>query len=58
LLAEPSGHVKKAAFEAELQDAVAAGLEVAGRPVIRRNQAALLKKAPLPKKREKQSTLG
>jgi len=44
LLAEPSGHVTKAAFEAEVQDAAAAGLEVAGRPVIRRNQAALLKK--------------
>ena len=45
LLAEPSGHVNKAAFEAELQDASAAGLEVAGRPVIARSQAALLKKA-------------
>ena len=45
LLAEPSGHVKPAAFEAELQDAAAAGLEVAGRPMIRRSQAALLKKS-------------
>jgi ubiquinone/menaquinone biosynthesis C-methylase UbiE len=44
LLAEPSGHVNKAAFETELQDAAAAGLEVAGRPVIARSQAALLKK--------------
>jgi len=44
LLAEPSGHVKPAAFEAELQDAAAAGLEVSGRPVISRSQAALLKK--------------
>jgi cyclopropane fatty-acyl-phospholipid synthase-like methyltransferase len=44
LLAEPSGHVKKDAFEAELQDAAAAGLEVIDRPVIRRSQAALLKK--------------
>jgi SAM-dependent methyltransferase len=44
LLAEPSGHVNKAAFENELQDAAAAGLEVAGRPVIARSQAALLKK--------------
>jgi SAM-dependent methyltransferase len=44
LLAEPSGHVKPAAFEAELQDAAAAGLEVADRPAIRRSQAALLKK--------------
>jgi SAM-dependent methyltransferase len=44
LLAEPSGHVKKDAFEAELQDACAAGLEVTGRPVIPRTQAALLQK--------------
>jgi SAM-dependent methyltransferase len=44
LLAEPSGHVKKDAFEAELQDAAAAGLEVTDRPVIRRSQAAVLKK--------------
>jgi len=44
LLAEPSGHVKKDAFEAELQDAAAAGLELTGRPVIRRSQAALLTK--------------
>jgi len=44
LLAEPSGHVKQDAFEAELQDAAAAGLEVADRPAIRRSQAALLKK--------------
>jgi cyclopropane fatty-acyl-phospholipid synthase-like methyltransferase len=44
LLAEPSGHVKQDAFEAELQDAAAAGLEVADRPTIRRSQAALLKK--------------
>ena len=44
LLAEPSGHVKQDAFEAELQDAAAAGLEVADRPTIRRSQAVLLKK--------------
>jgi tRNA A58 N-methylase Trm61 len=44
LLAEPSGHVKKAAFEAELKDAAVAGLEVADRPAIRRSQAALLRK--------------
>jgi tRNA A58 N-methylase Trm61 len=44
LLAEPAGHVKKAAFDAELQDAAAAGLEVTDRPAIRRSQAALLKK--------------
>jgi ubiquinone/menaquinone biosynthesis C-methylase UbiE len=45
LLAEPSGHVKKDAFEAELQDAAAAGLEVTDRPTIRRSQAALLRRA-------------
>lgn len=45
LLAEPSGHVQKAAFEAELQDAAAAGLELTDRPVIPRSQAALLKRA-------------
>jgi predicted O-methyltransferase YrrM len=45
LLAEPSGHVKQAAFEAELRDATAAGLEVAGRPAIPRSLAALLKKS-------------
>jgi cyclopropane fatty-acyl-phospholipid synthase-like methyltransferase len=44
LLAEPSGHVTKAAFETELQDAAAAGLEVTARPAIPRSQAALLKK--------------
>lgn len=44
LLAEPAGHVKKDAFEAELQDAAAAGLETIDRPAIRRSQAALLKK--------------
>jgi SAM-dependent methyltransferase len=44
LLAEPSGHVKKEAFDAELQDAAAAGLEVKDRPAIRRSQAALLTK--------------
>jgi hypothetical protein len=36
--------VKPATFDAELQDAAAAGLEVADRPTIRRSQAALLKK--------------
>jgi SAM-dependent methyltransferase len=44
LLAEPSGHVKEDAFEAELQDAAAAGLKVMDRPAIPRSQAALLKK--------------
>jgi SAM-dependent methyltransferase len=46
LLAEPAGHVKLAGFEAELKDAAAAGLELTDRPVIRRSQAALLKKRP------------
>ena len=44
LLVEPSGHVKNDAFEGELRDAAAAGLEVTGRPTIRRSQAALLRK--------------
>src|SRR5271157_4636156 len=44
LLAEPSGHVSETAFEAELQDAAAAGLEVTDRPAIPRSQAALLRK--------------
>jgi cyclopropane fatty-acyl-phospholipid synthase-like methyltransferase len=44
LLAEPSGHVKADAFEAELRDAAAARLEVAERPTISRSHAALLKK--------------
>jgi tRNA A58 N-methylase Trm61 len=44
LLAEPSGHVKKDAFDAELQDAAAAGFEVVSRPAIPRSQAALLRK--------------
>jgi ubiquinone/menaquinone biosynthesis C-methylase UbiE len=44
LLAEPSGHVKAPAFQAELDAAAQAGFEVTGRPHIRSNQAALLKK--------------
>ena len=44
LLAEPSGHVNKDAFEAELRDAASAGLEVTDRPAVARSQAALLKK--------------
>jgi len=44
LLAEPSGHVKQSAFDAELRDAAAAGLELMGRPAISRSQAALLRK--------------
>jgi len=45
LLAEPSGHVKPELFAKELQAAAEAGFTVAGRPTIRRSQAALLKKA-------------
>jgi SAM-dependent methyltransferase len=44
LLAEPSGHVRKADFDAELRDAAAAGLEVTDHPLIRRSQTALLRK--------------
>jgi len=45
LLAEPSGHVTEAKFQAELDAAKAVGLTVGERPVIRRSQAALLKRA-------------
>ena len=45
LLAEPSGHVKTAEFEAELALAEQAGLKVAERPAIRRSHAALLVKS-------------
>lgn len=45
LLAEPGGHVNAARFEAELAAANRAGLQLAGRPSIRRNRTALLKKA-------------
>jgi SAM-dependent methyltransferase len=44
LLAEPSGHVKAPAFQAELDAAAQAGFEVADRPSIRRSRIALLKK--------------
>ncbi|HXY03322.1 MAG TPA: methyltransferase domain-containing protein [Terriglobales bacterium] len=44
LLAEPSGHVKAAEFERELQAASQAGYMVASRPDISRSYAALLKK--------------
>ena len=44
LLAEPLGHVNDAKFEAELASAAEAHFEVAARPVIRRNRAALLVK--------------
>jgi hypothetical protein len=45
LLAEPSGHVSPAQFEAELTVAAQAGLEPADHPSIRRSRAALLKRA-------------
>ena len=45
LLAEPAGHVKTAAFEAELQAATRAGFELAGRPSISRSRAAFLRRA-------------
>jgi SAM-dependent methyltransferase len=44
LFAEPAGHVKPAAFEAELAAAIHAGFEVVGRPAIRRSHAAFLKR--------------
>jgi SAM-dependent methyltransferase len=44
LLAEPPGHVKAARFEAELQAAAQAGLELVDRPPISRSRTALLKK--------------
>ena len=45
LLAEPAGHVKDEAFEAELQNAMQAGFVATGRPTIRRSHAALLTKS-------------
>jgi len=44
LLAEPAGHVKPEAFQAELDAAAKAGFAVTDRPVLRRVHAALLKK--------------
>jgi SAM-dependent methyltransferase len=44
LLAEPSGHVKDEAFEAELQNAMQAGFVVTERPSIPHSHAALLTK--------------
>ncbi len=44
LLAEPTGHVKSAEFETELQQAARAGLETLEGPAIRRSRTALLKK--------------
>jgi 2-polyprenyl-3-methyl-5-hydroxy-6-metoxy-1,4-benzoquinol methylase len=44
-LAEPSGHVKAARFQEELDAAHIAGLGVVSRPTVSRNQAAVLQKA-------------
>jgi hypothetical protein len=44
LVAEPKGHVKAAAFEAELEVAAKTGLALVERPEIRRRIVALLKK--------------
>jgi len=44
-LAEPSGHVKPAKFQAELEAARIAGLGVVSRPSVNRSQAAVLQKA-------------
>jgi ubiquinone/menaquinone biosynthesis C-methylase UbiE len=43
--AEPSGHVKQAGFESELEAARHAGLEIVARPCVRRSHAAVLRKA-------------
>jgi ubiquinone/menaquinone biosynthesis C-methylase UbiE len=45
LLAEPSGHVKTADFEAELRAADGTGFRLVNRLSIKRSQAALLRKA-------------
>jgi ubiquinone/menaquinone biosynthesis C-methylase UbiE len=45
LLAEPSGHVSKEEFEAELEMARRAGLEVEAIPPIRRSRTAVLRKS-------------
>jgi 2-polyprenyl-3-methyl-5-hydroxy-6-metoxy-1,4-benzoquinol methylase len=42
--AEPSGHVKQAAFEKELEAARQAGLEIVARLCVRRSHAAVLRK--------------
>jgi ubiquinone/menaquinone biosynthesis C-methylase UbiE len=44
-LAEPSGHVKPAKFQEELEAARIAGLGVVSRPAVSRSQAAVLQKA-------------
>jgi len=45
LMAEPTGHVKPADFQRELEIALAAGFILRDKPVIRRSQTALLEKA-------------
>jgi SAM-dependent methyltransferase len=45
LLAEPTGHVKLADFEDELQHAASAGLHLVERPAIRRSNTALPRNA-------------
>lgn len=45
LLVEPAGHVNPPQFDAELTTAADAGLVLAGRPVVGRSHAALLRKA-------------
>ncbi|HUN89622.1 MAG TPA: methyltransferase domain-containing protein [Terriglobales bacterium] len=45
LLAEPAGHVKPEQFAAELKRASDAGFMLAGRPIIKRSHAALLRRA-------------
>lgn len=44
LLAEPAGHVKEEAFEAELQNAMQAGFRITERPIMPHSHAALLRK--------------
>jgi ubiquinone/menaquinone biosynthesis C-methylase UbiE len=44
LIAEPTGHVKTADFEAQLQAAAHAGFTLQARPSIRRSHAAFLRK--------------
>ena len=44
LFAEPAGHVKPENFQAELQAAREAGLEVTAQPAIRKNLAVILRK--------------
>ena len=45
LFVEPAGHVKPERFQAELEAAREAGLELTAQPAIRRNLAAVLRRA-------------